>query len=55
MISSKPLSAKADSFSLPSPTRGGREVWLVYGSPTTDVGRSDGISHSGEMAEYTGE
>ena len=51
----KPLSAKADSFSLPSTTRGRREVWLVYGSPTTDVGRSDDISGRGETARYTGE
>jgi len=41
---SKPLSAKADSFSLPNPNKGGREVRVVYETPTTNVSRSDSIS-----------
>ena len=41
---SKPLSAKADSFSLPSPNEGGREVRVVYETPTTNISRSDSIS-----------
>ena len=40
----KPLSAKADSFSLPSSNEGGREVRVVYETPTTNVSRSDSIS-----------
>ena len=40
----KPLSAKADSFSLPSPNEGGREVRVVYETPTTNISRSDSIS-----------
>ena len=40
----KPLSAKADSFSLPNPNKGGREVRVVYETPTTNVSRSDSIS-----------
>ena len=54
-MDSKPLSAKADSFSLPGPTRGGREVWPVYSGPAGNVASSDGISGSGESAGYTGE
>jgi len=54
-VRGKPLSAEADSFSLPDPDRGGWEVRLVYGSPAADVDRSDGISGSGVPAGYTGE
>ena len=51
----KPLSAKADSFSLPGPGEGGREVWPVYDGPTAYIDRSDGISGGGVPARYTGE
>jgi len=40
-------------FSLPA--TGGREVRLVYNSPTANIDRSDDISGSGEPARYTGE
>jgi len=43
-LGGKPLSAKADSFSLPNPNKGGREVRVVYETPTTNVSRSDSIS-----------
>jgi len=52
---SKPLSAKADSFSLPDPNEGGREVRPVYGGPTGDNAGSDGVGGSGVPAGHTGE
>ena len=55
VINSQLPPAKAGGLSLPNPTGDGRDVWQVDDCPTTNVDRSDGISHSGEMAEYTGE
>ena len=55
MIGDKQLSALANSLSLPYPDKGGRDVWLAYGSPTGYVASSDGICERGEAAGYTGE
>jgi hypothetical protein len=54
-VNRKPLSAKADSFSLPDPSGGRREARLVYKSPTGDISRSDSVSRAGEPAGHTGE